>query len=156
MERISNRIGSTVKDQVARFDAAFRPLARWSETPMADAVTAAKLGEEAATKEQLAEWKAAGIPAKFWRLLERRESLYHRSKFERDGVYFDPKWATALWLALNDLCLDTSEVGRYARRYRALRVRDVLRAERSEVSAEQREEPAQPQAEQQPQAEIPF
>lgn len=132
MERISTKIGATVKEQVARFEAEFRPLTRWSPTPMADAIKAVKAGEENATKEQLAEWKAAGVPGKFWHLIERRESLYHRSKFERDAVYFDPKWATALWLALNDLCLDTSAVGVYARRYRALRVRDVLRAERAE------------------------
>jgi hypothetical protein len=132
VERVSQCIRETVKDQVARFDREFQPLTRWSETPMTDAIKGTKIGEESATKEQLAEWSGSGTRSKFWFLAEKRETLYHRSKFERDSVYFHPSESTAFWLALNDLCLDTSEVGRFARRYRAIRVRDVLRSERGE------------------------
>ena len=130
MERISGGIRETVKEQVARFDRDFRPLTRWSNDPFADAVKAVKIGEETASKEQLAEWSVAGVPGKFWHLVEQRETLYHRSKYELDGTYFHPSSSLALWLALNDLCLDTGPVGAFGRRYRALRVRDVLRAER--------------------------
>jgi hypothetical protein len=69
-------------------------------------------------KEDIRAMLDAGIHEIFRKGVEARQDLY----MHEAGCGF--QWA--MWAALNDLCADTSNLGRFSRRIRALRVKAVL------------------------------
>src|SRR3990172_3420349 len=117
MERIDRSRVESVGDRVKRFERDFRPLTTYRARPVEDAIAASVLTDADASKERLAEWTRAGVPGRFWALLEQREILYTRSFPWMAWVGAD----LVLWMAVNDLCSDSGDVGVYARRYRAIR-----------------------------------
>lgn len=129
MERITRGIRESVRERVARFDRVFKPLTSYRSKPVLNAILASHPADADISKETLADWIKQGVNGRFWHLLEQRESLYFRSFAGMMNVGSN----LVMWAALNDLCADTGEVGAYARRYRAIRVKEVLAAEREGV-----------------------
>ena len=131
MEKLSRHVRETVAERVARVDRDFVPITRRSQRPVSNAVDASD-DRDQQSKEKLAEWRSSGVISQLERMLESRETLYHRSM---EGKVETIKFAhpfnnSVSWLALNDVCKDTGEVGAAARHRRWLRVREVLKAER--------------------------
>jgi hypothetical protein len=86
--------------------------------PAETAFECVDLDRDQINKADLLEMAGAGVHETFRKSIEHREDRYMSECELSPGA--------AMWAALNDLCRDVGQLGRYSRRIRGLRVRAYL------------------------------